>query len=207
MSIADTSFLIRAIEFKKLTDVESNNEISITEEVENELNSKDAETIREDYERVTRLIGDKPFLSQVEFVDLSSIELEISSLLKRFEGGNFEIGSDYEKLLKKYDLPTNLEKGELTCAICCKERDADLLIDDFIAYSTLYADLDGRLSCLCEQIIQNSEKDSIEDQKIVTIIENLFVPYEDMNLTVKANIRRQIEGFLDSEFNDLTRGT
>lgn len=204
MAIADTSFLIRAIEFQQITFVEDKEEILITAEVKSELEEKDSDTIRKDRQRVEELIQSKPRLSGLEFENLSSFEDTLSAFLLRQNSDYLQNNYDLREYVEANDFPSCLEDGELSCAIECKEKEAELLIDDFIAYNELFSKLDGNINSLCEFIINNSEKDSVNHQKCIVAMDRLFIPYEDMSLAVKSRIRRKIESFLDSEFNDLT---
>jgi len=200
MSVADTSFIIRAIELQELERAHSEKNLVITAEVKEELESKDADTIRQDRKRVEELVSEKPKLGPIEFEQLSAFADSASSFLIDADVLEDEY---FDQKLSEHGIPNDLEKGELTCAVKCKERDQELLIDDFVAYSDLYMDLNGNILSLCEFLIENVDKDIAKYQRVVVILEELFMPFEDMSLAVKSTIRRDIEDFLDSEFNEL----
>lgn len=203
MHIADTSFLIRSIEFQKFEEVNSELSIKITSEIQDELEQKDADTVRGDLERIENLVENEA-IGEIEIIKKSAAEREISNVVETLATDKYSIGDDYQSKIDALDLPQNLEKGELTASIFSKEENERLLIDDFNAYNELFTHLNGNLSCLCEIIISYSEPDSVEHQKIVSVIEELFIPYGDMDVSIRAPIRKKIENFVDRKFKVLS---
>jgi hypothetical protein len=167
------------------------NRIQITEVVKEELEEKDSDTLKEDLKNLNQTLPEE-ILSRIEFVKNSAFEEELKWFLREVEIKNF---SDLQKEIERLDM--DLEDGEVSCYVICKDDGSYVYTEDFDAYNEFFERLDGNVMCLC-QVIMTYLPPNKENQRLVKILETVF--------TDKSKLDSYPRDFLDQRIRNFTKG-
>lgn len=194
MSICDTSFIIRLIEFNKHKELDPSNH-AITPQVKDELESKDLETIMEDLQRAFS-ISQKHDLD-LTVISSSSFTDEIDWFIENSNNRDLDFQTHIQSCTDQRLL--DLEKGEQSCYFG-KTQSEYILTEDFAAYNILYKKTNGDVACLIEILVDSNDLTK-EEKDLIRALDALLLPEEKLDTNIWSVINSKIERNLDDRIS------
>ncbi|MFB6193275.1 MAG: hypothetical protein ABEK00_03405 [Candidatus Nanohaloarchaea archaeon] len=189
MSICDTSFIVRIIEFNQQRAFNSDNH-TITPQVEEELDAKSYEDILDDLQRIIQI--SERFDLDLTIINSSNFADEIERIIQNTDCRKVDLQSNLSNCSAQEIL--NLEKGEQSCYFG-REKDEFIITEDFEAYNILHQHTNGKVACLIELIVTGDLDDERKD--LVRALDALFLPEDKLETNLWTVINSKIERALD----------